>query len=190
MRSTSRRRTTLANARSRGDHAKPEASRGGTSVRHDRTPKVDDLDIEIMNFLRRDGRAPCAQIARELGYPEGTVRYRMRRLRSKGLLVSFSMPMLDRVARRVLVVFLIQTVPGKAMELVEVLKGHPNVLYLALAGSGDYDVFVSAGFGGEDQLLDFRHRVLGGSGAVDSFESVHLLKTIARSYDFTLPEDG
>lgn len=163
---------------------------GRSKPRERRPPKLDDLDLQIMNALRRDGRMPSAQIAREVGYPEGTVRYRINRMRSKGLIVSFSMPALDRVAPRVLVVFLVRTIPGKAMELVEQLKVNPHVRYLALAGSGFHDLFVSTGFAHEDELLDFRHRVMGGSGAVESFESVQLVKTIARSYDFTLPEDG
>jgi DNA-binding Lrp family transcriptional regulator len=168
--------------------SKSTKTNGKSAPRAKRAPKIDDFDLQILNALRRDGRAPSAQIARDLGFPEGTVRYRINRLRAKGLIVSFSMPALDRVRPRVLVVFLIRTIPGKAMELVEQLKQNPNVRYLALAGSGFHDLFVSTGFANEDDLLDFRHNVMGSSGSVETFESVHLIKTIARSYDYTLPE--
>ena len=41
---------------------------------------VDDLDNQIVEILKKDGRASNAHIARALGVSEGTVRRRLRML--------------------------------------------------------------------------------------------------------------
>ncbi len=41
---------------------------------------MDDLDIKIISMLQEDGRVSNAQIARDVGCSEGTVRHRLKRL--------------------------------------------------------------------------------------------------------------
>src|ERR687898_1159998 len=50
-----------------------------------RRPVLDDLDKSIIQCLQLDGRRPYAQIGRELGVPEATVRQRAERLISRGV---------------------------------------------------------------------------------------------------------
>ena len=47
---------------------------------------VDDLDNQIVEILKKDGRASNAHIARELGVSEGTVRRRLRMLIEGGVI--------------------------------------------------------------------------------------------------------
>ncbi len=47
---------------------------------------VDDLDNQIVEILKKDGRASNAHIARALGVSEGTVRRRLRRLIEGGVI--------------------------------------------------------------------------------------------------------
>src|SRR5579883_2585570 len=60
---------------------------------------LDELDQGIMKLLLNDARLPSSQIARELGVPEATVRYRVRRLKSRGRILSVSMPTYRDVLR-------------------------------------------------------------------------------------------
>jgi Lrp/AsnC family transcriptional regulator for asnA, asnC and gidA len=161
---------------------------GEKTVTRDGKTKVDDLDVKIMNYLRQNGRVPSSHIAREIGIPEATIRYRLKRLRSKGFIVTLTMPNMDRVAPRVPVVFFVKTVPGDTMEFIETLKAMPAVRFLAI-GSGHYDLFVSTAFESEDDYLDFRHRILGASSAVQNFELLQLVKVMSRTYDYTLSDD-
>jgi Lrp/AsnC family transcriptional regulator for asnA, asnC and gidA len=162
------------------DHASPS----GRARR-----KLDDLDLKIMNYLRQNGRLPGSHIARELGVPDATVRYRLKRLKSDGFVIAMLVPNLDRVARRLLIFFTVRTVPGKAMDLVHTLREQPEVRFLAM-GSGHYDLFVSAAFHNEDDYLRFRHEVLGSSDAVEQFELLQLVKVFTRTYDPTLPGEA
>jgi Lrp/AsnC family transcriptional regulator for asnA, asnC and gidA len=148
---------------------------------------LDDIDVRIMDLLRHDGRLPSSQVARELKIPEATARYRIKRLKTRGFLISMAMPNLDQLQRRILVVFFVRTHPGKTLELAEQLKHMEAVRYLAI-GSGHYDLFISTAFATEDEYLEFRHAILGASDAVESFQPMQLIKTLSRLYDFTLPE--
>jgi Lrp/AsnC family transcriptional regulator for asnA, asnC and gidA len=47
---------------------------------------VSDIDLEIINYLRKDGRMPFAQIAKRMGVSTGKVRLHYQKLVNKGVL--------------------------------------------------------------------------------------------------------
>jgi DNA-binding Lrp family transcriptional regulator len=51
---------------------------------------MDDLDREILDILRRDARTPYTEIAEQVGTSEGTVRNRVERLTSDGVIERFT----------------------------------------------------------------------------------------------------
>ncbi|MFC7135566.1 Lrp/AsnC family transcriptional regulator [Halobaculum litoreum] len=51
---------------------------------------MDDLDRRILNLLRRDARTPYTEIAEEVGTSEGTVRNRVDRMTSEGVIERFT----------------------------------------------------------------------------------------------------
>jgi len=51
---------------------------------------MDDLDREILSILRRDARTPYTEIADRVGTSEGTVRNRVDRLTSEGIIERFT----------------------------------------------------------------------------------------------------
>ncbi|WP_348607691.1 Lrp/AsnC family transcriptional regulator [Halobaculum rarum] len=51
---------------------------------------MDDLDRRILNLLRRDARTPYTEIAEEVGTSEGTVRNRVDRMTSDGVIERFT----------------------------------------------------------------------------------------------------
>jgi len=51
---------------------------------------MDDLDREILSLLRRDARTPYTEIADRVGTSEGTVRNRVDRLTSEGIIERFT----------------------------------------------------------------------------------------------------
>ncbi len=55
---------------------------------------LDDLDRKIVELLREDARTSFAKIARRLGVPETTVRFRVKRLKNTGIIVRF-VPLLN-----------------------------------------------------------------------------------------------
>ena len=51
---------------------------------------MDDLDRDILSILRRDARTPYTEIADRVGTSEGTVRNRVDRLTSEGIIERFT----------------------------------------------------------------------------------------------------
>lgn len=51
---------------------------------------MDDLDRRILNVLRRDSRTPYTEIAEHVGTSEGTVRNRVERLVTDGVIERFT----------------------------------------------------------------------------------------------------
>ncbi len=51
---------------------------------------MDELDRQILNILRRDARTPYTEIASKVGTSEGTVRNRVERLISDGVIERFT----------------------------------------------------------------------------------------------------
>jgi DNA-binding Lrp family transcriptional regulator len=51
---------------------------------------MDEIDGEILKALRRDGRAPYTKIARDLGIPESTVRYKVKSMLDRGVIKGFT----------------------------------------------------------------------------------------------------
>jgi DNA-binding Lrp family transcriptional regulator len=51
---------------------------------------MDDLDRRILNVLRRDARTPYTEIAERVGTSEGTVRNRVERMTSDGVIERFT----------------------------------------------------------------------------------------------------
>lgn len=51
---------------------------------------IDDLDRRILRFLQLDARISFAEISRKLGVAEATVRFRVKRLVNKGVIIKFA----------------------------------------------------------------------------------------------------
>jgi len=51
---------------------------------------MDNLDREILNVLRRDARTPYTEIAERVGTSEGTVRNRVERMTTEGVIERFT----------------------------------------------------------------------------------------------------
>lgn len=51
---------------------------------------MDELDRQILDILRRDSRTPYTEIADQVGTSEGTIRNRVERLMSEGIIERFT----------------------------------------------------------------------------------------------------
>jgi len=66
---------------------------------------LDRLDTEILHMLKEDPRNVSA-IARKLGMPVETVRYRLKRMLDNGLIRPFAIPNFPRLGLTALMAFL------------------------------------------------------------------------------------
>ena len=106
--------------------------------------KLDDIDLGIVRTLREDGRSSYSDISKIVGVSAGTVRNRISRMRSSGML--FFDVWLDphRSGLGVHATLLMKVKPRRLAETADALAGLDETAYVAtLAGAYDIvaDVF-------------------------------------------------
>jgi Lrp/AsnC family transcriptional regulator for asnA, asnC and gidA len=103
-------------------------------------PGLDELDRAIVAQLAEDGRRPYRAIAKDLGVPETTVRFRARRLQREGVLtiLAFLNPL--KVGYSVLASVLLRVEPDAHNRVVEALKAWPEVKYMSSC-AGFVDIY-------------------------------------------------
>lgn len=101
-------------------------------------PKLDDIDLRILNALQEDARVPFIRLAEELGISDTTVRSRLNRLVQQ-FEVKFAVD-IDPAELGLLYFFLGVRVQGPAMtRAVDRLGALPEVIWLGRT-LGGYDL--------------------------------------------------
>ena len=100
---------------------------------------MDEVDRRILELLREDSRLAYTKIAKTLGFSEGTVRQRVRRLLKSGVIRRFT---IETVDERPEALVLVSTSPAfstsKVTEQILKVGGVKSVSELA----GQYDISV------------------------------------------------
>ena len=103
-------------------------------------PLLDDVDRDIIDELRADGRLSFSEIGRRIGFSEPTVRQRYNRLVSLGIIYVVGMydeTKIGGIAAHVGI--RVSQVP--VARVAEQLADHPNIKYVACA-LGYYDIIL------------------------------------------------
>jgi len=101
---------------------------------------VDDLDKRILKLLQFNGRLSFADLSRELDVAEATVRFRVSRLVSNGVITRFA-ALLDpaKVGMKVSGAILLKIDPAFLEEACKQLVSFSETQYL-FQSTGEYDV--------------------------------------------------
>ena len=112
---------------------------------------VDDLDNQIVEILKKDGRASNAHIARALGVSEGTVRRRLRMLIEGGVIhVNVSLDPLKMGLTTEAIIGL-EVDPDKMDPVCASLADFDEIGYVTLT-TGAVDVFAWGRFSSTESL--------------------------------------
>ena len=118
------------------------------------TVDPDQLDRQIISMLQADGRCSNREIARNLGVPEATVRYRVRRLTESGLLRITALVEPERLGYTLTAVVSLQAEAERVPEIAKTLAAFPEVMYLVIT-TGEFDIILTATFLDQDDLYAF-----------------------------------
>ncbi len=101
---------------------------------------LDDLDKKILNILQRDARIAYADIAKKINTAEATVRFRVKRLISNGVIAAF-IAMLNpvKVGYSVSGAMLLKLDPLHMDSVTERLVSYSEISYI-YRSTGEYDV--------------------------------------------------
>lgn len=97
---------------------------------------MDQTDHEILEILKKNGRASFTDIAEELDVSEGTVRRRVQEMKEKGVIDRFTVELGSTGAKAVVMVKLST---GSGIE--KVLEGFPGPIQVNEV-AGEYDLIV------------------------------------------------
>jgi DNA-binding Lrp family transcriptional regulator len=138
---------------------------------------LDPLDLSIIAVLEGRGRMSNRQISRELGVSEGTVRSRVRRLQSDGLLRIIAVRNLERAPFTTahLAIF---ARPGCVKETAEAIAAVPEVVFAAIA-AGRCDIVAMCMAEGREALITVindRLRTIPGVVRIEATETIGSVK--------------
>ena len=102
--------------------------------------KLDATDRKILNILQTDARTSFASIARELGVSEATVRFRVKRLIEKGVILRF-VTLLDprKIELPITAIIMAKVDPNLLEEAFEQMASF-NETHHVFQSTGEYDI--------------------------------------------------
>jgi len=100
---------------------------------------VDDLDLNIIQILEKDGRKNYTDIAKQLGVVEGTVRKRVKNLLDDKMIRISATPNPRELGFNVIAVMGLQVQMSALRHVSQILEAKANVQWLAFV-TGRYDL--------------------------------------------------
>jgi len=161
----SRGRNSRAGGRGESDNVdQPKANRRGrrervrddepAGARQRATVQPDELDLQIIALLRTDGRRSNREVARRLGVPEATVRYRVRRLTDSGVLKIAASVDPEHLGYALTAVIAIEVEPRMFVEVSDKIAAMEQVMWLGIT-TGASDIILTASFRHQDEMFAF-----------------------------------
>ncbi len=133
---------------------KTQVSNESTGQRSRATVQPDALDLQIISLLRVDGRRSNREVARRLGVPEATVRYRVRRLTESGVLKIAAAVDPEHLGYALTAVISIEVEPRKFVEVSDKIAAMEQVMWLGIT-TGASDIILTASFKQQDEMFAF-----------------------------------
>lgn len=146
---------------------------------------MDDLDVQIVELLRKHGPLYYGELARTLYVCERTIRRRMAAMQEKGIirLVAIPNPVLFGYQAWAMIGATLE--PGLSMSVVQRLAVHPKV-YSVSYMLGRFDLVLSAFFRDIEELSAFHQTELSQIPGILSTETMVLLRP-RKYFSFTWP---
>ncbi len=114
----------------------------------------DELDLQIISLLRVDGRRSNREVARRLGVPEATVRYRVRRLTDSGVLKIAASVDPEHLGYALTAVIAIEVEPRMFVEASDKIAAMEQVMWLGIT-TGASDIVLTASFRHQEEMFAF-----------------------------------
>ncbi|HEU5443653.1 MAG TPA: Lrp/AsnC family transcriptional regulator [Steroidobacteraceae bacterium] len=151
------------------------------------TRGIDSIDYAIITCLQRDSRTPSAEIARQVGVAERTVRSRIDRLVDDGMIRLIAVVNPRALGYSVTADVFLEVEIGKVQQVADTVASFPDVYYVGMT-TGDRDVSLQLYAESVDELYDFvtgRLNRIPGVLRARTFVIPRIVKSIS---DWSLPD--
>src|SRR5512140_2833999 len=142
---------------------------------------LDDVDLKVIEALRKDGRVAFTQIAEQLGVSPGMIRQRYNRLVDQGFLKIVAITNPVRMGFRTMAMVGIRAEGSKLLEVADKVSRLDEVIYLIIT-SGRFDIFAEVVCRDHENLLRFLTEKLSTIDGVRESESFMHLKIVKEVY--------
>ncbi len=150
---------------------------------------MDNLDRRIISALKKDGRAPNAQIAKEVKVSEGTVRRRLKKLTSDKAIDIVAVPDPEKMGYHSEVLIGMQVEPDMLEQVAARMAKLKYTTFVSIT-TGTYDVFAWATLPNSYALGEFIRDHVGKTPGVQRTETFVSLEVKKRSYSLPLEVDA
>jgi Lrp/AsnC family transcriptional regulator for asnA, asnC and gidA len=146
--------------------------------------KIDEIDLQIIKILNKDGRTPFSQIAQQLGVSNGMIRQRYHRLVRDGLLqiVAITNPLL--LGFTTMAIISVKVDVQRLEEIADQIAAFEEVIYLVLV-TGSYDIHIEVVCRDKNHLLKFLSEKLHSVEGVRDTETFIYLRIAKEVYTWT-----
>jgi Lrp/AsnC family transcriptional regulator for asnA, asnC and gidA len=142
---------------------------------------MDDIDRNIINILKTDGRTPYTEIAKNLGISEATVRYRVSRLMGQKVIQVIGLVDPYKLGYDAPAMIGVSVDPPMLEEAASEIAAFPEVSYLIMV-SGEFDLMVEVMCRNRKELTDFLNQKLRCVSGVTRTQSSLILQTYKMAY--------
>jgi Lrp/AsnC family transcriptional regulator, regulator for asnA, asnC and gidA len=149
---------------------------------------LDDLDRRILRAFRFGARLSNAEIARQVGVSEGTVRRRLSTLREAGVLKFIAITDPRTVGFNLYTLIGIKADGDKVSAIAQQLAEFPEVPYAAIS-MGSFDIWIGALFASPEEWLEFRSTLATIEGIRDT-ETFQITKVVKQNFDWVIPDES
>ena len=139
---------------------------------------MDKLDKNIIEILKSDGRISNAEIARNLNVSEGTIRRRIKIMKSDDILNVYAVPNPKKTGYNAEALIGIQVDPNKLDQVGESIAEHEYATWVSRT-TGGFDIFTWVTVPNSKELTNFLTYFLGnleGVNKTETFISLDVLK--------------
>jgi Lrp/AsnC family transcriptional regulator for asnA, asnC and gidA len=145
-------------------------------------PLLDDVSMQIIRELQRDGRRPYTSIAKTIGLSEAAVRQRVQRLLDAGVMqiVAVTDPLRVGFHRQAMVGI---NVDGDVRELAAKLGANAEIDYVVIC-SGSYDLLVELTARDDEHLLEVINTQIRSIPGIRSTEMFVYLRLEKQTYSW------
>jgi len=150
-------------------------------------PELDAIDHRIITLLQQDGRMPNVEIARRIGMSEATIRKRVDRLISSGVIRVTALPDLARVGLETVTVIGLRVELDKIDAVGEALRQMEEVRWVGYV-TGECDILFEAAFTTDDELLRFLTNRLAALPGIRVSSTTHVLRMLKDIHEWRLPQ--
>ena len=151
--------------------------------------KLTDLDRHIIRRLNQDARLTSAELARESGMSERTVRHRINRLITEGVLKPVAIVNPQAFGYNLVVDIFCEVEVNARENVVEAIRAMPEVSYMAFS-TGDQDISFQALFKNTQDMHEFITQRIYSIPGIRRTRTVLVPRIVKDTYHWLPPENG